>query len=157
MKLLKHIGIFLVAAALACSCGISKVKDISLTSVGIQYIVPTSARSMDAKLELGIDNPAMAFAVQEVSGTVRYKEKELAHFVTGPMELEGKCVKNYDLPCTITLAEGASLLDILIVASKGNLKDLKADVDIQAALKKHGVLRAPFKFRDLDLHELSQR
>ncbi|MBR0286165.1 MAG: hypothetical protein IJQ96_03975 [Bacteroidales bacterium] len=157
MKAWKHIGIFLVVALVACSCDVSKVKDISLTSVGIKYIVPTSARSMDAKLELGIDNPSIAFAVQEVSGTVRYNEKELAHFVTGPVELVGKSSQMYDLPCTITLAEGASLLDVLIVASKGNLKGLKADVDVQAALKKHGVVRAPFRFRDLDLHELSQQ
>ena len=157
MKAFRHIGIFLVAALALCSCGVSKVRDMSLTSVGIMYIVPTSARSMDAKLELGINNPAMAFAVQEVMGTVRYNDKELAHFMTGPMQLEGKTEQVYELPCTITLAEGASLLDILIVASKGNLKGLKADVDIYAALKKNGVLRAPFRFRDLDLHELSQR
>lgn len=112
---------------------------------------------MDAKLELGINNPAMGFAVQEVTGTVRYNEKELAHFMTGPLQLEGKSEQVYELPCTVTLAEGASLLDILIVASKGNLKGLKADVDVQAALKKNGVLRAPFRFRDLDLHELSQQ
>ena len=158
MKAWKQIGIFLVAALAACSCGMSKVKDISLTSVGIQYIVPTSARSMDAKLELGINTPAMGFAVQEVTGTVRYNEKELAHFMTtGPLLLEGKSEQVYELPCTVTLAEGASLLDILIVASKGNLKGLKADVDVQAALKKNGVLRAPFRFRDLDLQELSQK
>ena len=157
MKAFRHIGIFLVAALALCSCSVSKVRDMSLTSVGIMYIVPTSARSMDAKLELGINNPAMAFAVQEVTGTVRYNDKELAHFMTGPMQLEGKTEQVYELPCTITLAEGASLLDILIVASKGNLKGLKADVDIYAALKKNGVLRAPFRFRDLDLHELSQR
>ena len=157
MKAFRHIGIFLVAALALCSCGVSKVRDMSLTSVGIMYIVPTSARSMDAKLELGINNPAMAFAVQEVTGTVRYNDKELAHFMTGPMQLEGKTEQVYELPCTITLAEGASLLDILIVASKGNLKGLKADVDIYAALKKNGVLRAPFRFRYLDLHELSQR
>ena len=157
MKAFRHIGIFLVAALALCSCGVSKVRDMSLTSVGIMYIVPTSARSMDAKLELGINNPAMAFAVQEVTGTVRYNDKELAHFMTGPMQLEGKTEQVYELPCTITLGEGASLLDILIVASKGNLKGLKADVDIYAALKKNGVLRAPFRFRDLDLHELSQR
>lgn len=156
MKAFKHIGIFLVAALALCSCGVSKVKDIALTSVGIQYIVPTSTRSMDAKLLLGIDNPSIAFAVQEVSGTVRYKEKDLARFVTGPLQLEGKVEKVYELPCTVTLAEGATLLDILIIASKRNLSGLKADVDVQAALKKNGVLRAPFRFRDLDLQELSE-
>ena len=63
MKAWKHIGIFLVAALFACSCGVSKVKDITLTSVGIQYIVPTSARSMDAKLALGTKIACGVFVV----------------------------------------------------------------------------------------------
>ena len=120
MKAWKHIGIFLVAALVACSCGVSKVKDITLTSVGIQYIVPTSARSMDAKLELGINNPAMGFAVQEVTGTVRYNEKELAHFMTGPLQLEGKSEQVYELPCTVTLAEGAAYWDLYAVMGGKN-------------------------------------
>ncbi len=156
MKAFKHIGIVLVVALLAGSCGVSKVKQISLSSVGIAYIVPTSLRSMDAKLLLGINNPAMSFAVQEVTGTIRYQEKPLAHFSTGSIELQGKSDQVYELPCTVTLAEGASLLDLLIIASKRSLDGLKADVDIQGALRKNGVLRAPVKFRDLDISNFSR-
>ena len=156
MKLFKHIGILLVVGLLAGSCGISKVKQISLSSVGIAYIVPTSMRSMDAKLLLGINNPAMSFAVQEVTGTVRYQDKPIAHFTTGSIELKGKSEQVYELPCTVTLDDGASLLDVLIIASKRSLEGLKADVDIQGALKKNGVLRAPVKFRDLDISKFSK-
>ena len=156
MKAIKHIGIFLVVALLACSCGISKVKQISLSSVGIAYIVPTSMRSMDGKLLLGINNPSISFAVQEVTGTVRYQDKPIANFRTGSIELEGKTDKVYELPCTVTLAEGASLLDVLVIASKRSLDGLKADVDIQAGLKKNGVIRAPYKFRDLDISSFSK-
>ena len=156
MKAYKQIGIFLVAALLACSCGVSKVKDISLTSVGVAYIVPTSMRSMDGKLLLGISNPAMGFAVQEVTGTVRYMDKPIAHFSTGGIELPPKSEDVYELPCTVTLAEGASLLDVLVIASRRSLDGLKADVDVQGALKKNGVLRAPLKFRDLDLSQFSK-
>ncbi len=156
MKLFRHIGIIIAAALALASCGVSRMKDISITSVGIEYAVPTSARSMDAKLQLGINNPAMGFTVQEVTGTVRYLEKELAHFKTGSVDLQAKSEAVYSLPCTVTLAEGASILDVLVVASKGNMKDLKADVDVQAAIKKNGVLRAPFSFKDLDLEQLTQ-
>lgn len=157
MKAIRHIVWVLLAALLLCSCGVSKVKDISLSSVGISYIVPTSLRSMDGKLLLGINNPAMSFAVNEVTGTVRYNDKEIAHFYTGSLELEGKTDQVYELPCTVELAEGASLLDVLIIASKRSLQGLKADVDVQAALTKNGVLRAPFQFRDLDLSSFSKK
>ena len=156
MKTFKHIGIVLVVALFAVSCGVHKVKDISLSSVGIAYIVPTSFRSMDAKLMLGINNPAMSFAVQEVTGTIRYEEKPIAHFRTGGIELQGKSEQVYELPCTVTLAEGASLLDVLVIASRRSLQGLKADVDIQGALRKNGVLRAPVKFRDLDISSFSK-
>ena len=154
VKAFKHIGIFLVAALLVASCGYSKVKDISVTSVGVAYIVPTSSRSVDAKLLLTIDNPAPGFAVQEVSGVIRYQEKVIAHFVTtGPMELQGKTEALYNLPCTVSLDEGSSILEVLVIASKRSLQGLKADVSIQAAIGKNGVLRAPFTFKDLDISQ----
>lgn len=156
MKLFKHIGIFLVVALLAGSCGVSKIKDISLSSVGVAYIVPTSMRSMDGKLLLGINNPSISFAVQEVTGTIRYEDKPIAHFTTGGIELKAKTDQVYELPCTVTLAEGASLLDVLVIASKRSLKGLKADVDIWGGLKKNGVLRAPLKYRDLDISNFSK-
>lgn len=156
MKTVRHIALLLLAALMLCGCGVSKVKDISLTSVGIAYIVPTSMRSMDGKLLLGINNPAMAFAVSEVTGTVRYNDKPIVNFSTGSIELEAKSEKTYQLPCTVVLADGASLLDVLVIASKRSLQGLKADVDVQAALKKNGVMRAPFKFRDLDLSSFSK-
>lgn len=156
MKLLKHIGIFLALALLASSCGVSKIKEISLSSVGIAYIVPTSMRSMDGKLLLGINNPSISFAVQEVTGTIRYEEKPIAHFSTGSIELQGKTDQVYELPCTVTLADGASLLDVLVIASKRSLNGLKVDVDIWGGLKKNGVIRAPLKFRDLDISKFSK-
>jgi len=156
MKRFLHIVLILAAALALTSCGYSKVKDISLSSVGISYIVPTSARSFDGKLELGINNPAPSFVVQEITGTLRYKEKPIAHFNTGSLELEGKSEKVYELPCTVVLAEGASLLDLLVIASQRNLNSLKADVDVQAALKKNGALRAPFSFKDLDISNFTK-
>ena len=156
MNVFKHIGIVLVAALALCSCGMSKVKDIAITSVGVDYIVPTSTRSVDAKLMLGINNPARKFAVQDITGVIRYQGKELAHFITGGMELDGASEKVYALPCTVTLADGVSILEVLVIASKGSLTGLTADVDIQAALRKNGVLRAPYHFKDLDISQFTK-
>ena len=153
MKVFRHIGIFIVAALLAASCGLSKVKEIAVTSLGVSYIVPTSSRSVDAKLLIGIDNPARSLAVTEMSGVIRYQDKPLAHFVTGPIELEGKSAQTYEVPCSVQLAEGTSILELLVIASRGTLEGLKADVDIQGALKKNGILRKPFSFRDLDISQ----
>jgi len=156
MKALRHILVLLMAALALSSCGMSKVKDIAVKEVGIAYILPTSSRSMDAKLLLEIDNPARSFAVQTITGTVRYKEKDIAHFSTGSIELQGKSCQEYELPCTIVLADGASLLDVLVIAARRSLDNLKADICIQAALKKNGVLKAPYKFKDLDISQFTK-
>ena len=156
MKAWKHIGLVFAAALLLCGCGMSKVKDIAITSVGVDYIIPTSTRSVDAKLLLGIDNPARKFAVRDISGVIRYQGKDIAHFVTGGMELEGKSAQVYQLPCSVTLADGVSILEVLVIASKGSLSGLTADVDIQAALKKNGVRRAPYHFKDLDISQFTK-
>ena len=153
MKAFRHIGIFLVATFLATSCGLSKVNEIAVTSMGVAYIVPTSARSVDAKLLIGIDNPARSLAVTEMTGVIRYQDKPLAHFVTGPIELQGQSAQIYELPCSVQLDEGTSILELLVIASRGTLEGLKADIDIQGALRKNGVLRKPFSFRDLDISQ----
>ena len=154
MKAIKHIGIFLVAALLAVSCGVSKVKDISLSSVGIAYVVPTSMRSMDAKLLLGINNPAMSFAVQEITGTIRYEEKPIAHFSTGSIELEGKTDKVYELPCTVALSEKVSLLDLLAIAAHRSMEGLTADVKLRVSLK--GGKGTVLTFNGIDLAQFSE-
>ena len=74
MKVLRKIGVVLalVAGLLAVSgCAVTKIRDIRLTSVGVKYIVPTSSRSLDAVLLLGIDNPSISFTAQDVTGVVK--------------------------------------------------------------------------------------
>ena len=60
MKTLRRILLAVAAAALTClmagGCGVSKIKDIKLVSAGVKYIIPTSLRTFDAVLELGVDN-----------------------------------------------------------------------------------------------------
>ena len=57
---------------------------------------------------------------------------------------------------TIVLDEGASILDVLVIAAKRSLDGLKADVNIQAAIRKNGVLRAPFKYKDLEISQFTK-
>jgi len=143
------------AALLAAGCGVSRIKDIRLDSAGVKYIVPTSARSLDAVLLLSIENPAMSFTVSNVEGAVRQEDKVLVTFTAGPLPLEGKTTRVYELPCTATLADGVSYLDLLVIAARRSLDGLKADVNLYAATK-NGVLGAPLSFKDIDLAQFSR-
>ena len=157
VKAFRHIGIFLVAALLAVACSVPSARDLNLTSVEVAYVLPTSLRSMDGKLLLGIENKTIGFAVQQISGSIRYQDKPIATFVTGAVEVQGRSRQVYELPCTVTLAEGASLLDVLVIASKRSWEGLRADIDIQAALKKNSrLLRKPFSYKDVEISRFTK-
>lgn len=157
MKLSRHIGLLLAVVLCLSSCGMSQVKDITVTSVDVLYVVPTSTRSIDAKVRIGIDNPARSFAVDEMKGTIRYFDKPIAHFSTGPVQLEGRCGQVYDVPCTVTLAEGASYLDVMKMAAHRSLDGVYADIDLLAALRKNGVLRRLVTIRDVEISQLKSQ
>jgi hypothetical protein len=155
MKALRHILLLVCVLFFASSCAITRIKDITLVSTGVKYVVPTSTRSMDAMLLLEVDNPSVNFNVSDVTGTLRHGERELAHFVSGQTAIQGKSHQVYELPCTVTLADGVSLLDVLVYASRRNaLEGLKMDVNLRATLKNglHKVLEYP----NIDLSQFSR-
>ena len=159
MKTLRRIHLAVAAAALTClmagSCGVSKIKDIKLVQAGVKYIIPTSLRTFDAVLELGVDNPAMTFNVSGIDGIIRVDEVPFATFTAGEMRVEGKQIIRYELPCSIALEPGISLLDVLKLSTRRSLDGIKADVNLNVA-SKNGTLKAPLSYKSLDLAEFSK-
>ena len=157
MKAFRKIGIFvaLVAAVLAVSgCSVAKIKDLKVTSVGVKYLVPTSSRSMDAVLLLGLDNPSITFTVDDVRGVVKYYDREMVHFTAGELPVQGKSVQVYELPCTAVLADKVSLLDLLAIAAKRSLDGMTADVKLHVKLRNGA--GTTLTFNGLDLSSFNQ-
>ena len=157
MKAFRKIGIFvaLVAAVLAVSgCSVAKIKDLKVTSVGVKYLVPTSSRSMDAVLLLGLDNPSITFTVDDIRGVVKYYDLEMVHFTAGELPVQGKSVQVYELPCTVVLADKVSLLDLLAIAAKRSLDGMTADVKLHVKLRNGA--GTTLTFNGLDLSSFNQ-
>ena len=157
MKVLRKIGVVLalVAGLLAVSgCAVTKIRDIRLTNVGVKYIVPTSSRSLDAVLLLGIDNPSISFTAQDVSGVVKQYGRELGKFTAGQLPVQAKSVQVYELPCTVALSEKVSLLDLLAIAAHRSMKGLTADVKLRVSLK--GGKGTVLTFNGIDLAQFSE-
>ena len=157
MKVLRKIGVVLalVASLLAVSgCAVTKIRDIRLTSVGVKYIVPTSSRSLDAVLLLGIDNPSISFTAQDVSGVVKQYGRELGKFTAGQLPVQGRSVQVYELPCTVALSEKVSLLDLLAIAAHRSMQGLTADVKLRVSLK--GGKGTVLTFNGIDLAQFSE-
>lgn len=150
-------GIFvaLLACAVLSGCsGLSKVKDIKVTSCGLESYSLKGLRSVDAVLAVGIDNPTFAFKVMDVSGTVKYNGEDFATYTADTVSVEKKCSKVYDLPCSATLSDGVSLKQLMQIAKKGNLEGFTTDVTATVKLKSGA--GKTFKFKNIDLDELAE-
>ena len=157
MRLLRKIGIFLalLAGLLSVSgCAVTKIREIRITSVGVKYIVPTSSRSLDAVLLLGIDNPSISFTAQDVSGVVKQYGREIGRFTAGQLPVQARSVQVYELPCTVALSEKVSLLDLLAIAARRSLEGMTVDVKLRVSLR--GGKGTTLTFNGLDLSQFSQ-
>ena len=157
MKAFRKIGILLalaVALVAVSGCSIAKIKDLKVASVGVKYLVPTSTRSMDAVLLLGLDNPSISFTVDDVRGVVKYYGREMVHFTAGELPVQARSVQVYELPCTALLAEKVSLLDLLAIAAKRSLDGMTADVTLHVKLRNGA--GTTLSFNELDLSSFSQ-
>ena len=155
--ILRRIAKVLVIAVLSLamnSCGISKIRDLSVSSFGVKYITPTSTRSLKAKLLLGLDNPSIDFTVADIEGVIKYYDKDIINFTAGELPVQGKSDQVYELPCTATLCDKVSLLDLLAIASKKSLEGMTADVKLNASLKNGMTL--PLTFNKIDLQQFTE-
>ena len=158
MKVLRKIGLgaLLLAVLVAVSgCDIAKLNDLSVTSVGVKYLVPTSSRSMDAVLLLGLDNPSISFTVQDVSGVVKHYDRELVRFTAGELPVQARSAQVYELPCTAVLSDKVSLLDLLAIAARRSMEGMTVDVKLRVSLKEGGK-GTVLTFNGLDLSQFSQ-
>ena len=155
MKRLRIILLALAVSFLAAGCSdIKNINNISLASCGVKYITPTGLRSMSGVLLLEIDNPSFHFTVSDVEGCVKFSERKMIVFTAGEIPVQKHSCQVYELPCTASLAEKVSYLDIMAIAAKSFYEGLTADVDLRVTLKSG--LATTLHFKDIDLSQISQ-
>ena len=155
-KIIAAVLLALLSTFLFPSCGgLTKVRDIRVTSCGVESYSMKGLRSVNAVLALGIDNPAMAFRITELNGILKYKGEDFAFYTADTVSVDAKCCKVYDLPCTATLKEGISLLHFMQIAGKGSLEGFTTDVEAKVKLR-NGAGKT-LRFKDLDLQKMAEK
>ena len=153
----RKIGLFCLLAAtllVVSGCGVSRIREIRVTSVGVKYVVPTSTRSLDGVLLLGIDNPSVSFTAQDVEGVVKYYGREMARFTAGQLPVQARSMQVYELPCTAALSEKVSILDLLALGAKRSMEGMTVDVKLRIGLgQRKGTM---LTFNNIDLSQFSQ-
>ncbi len=154
-SILLGLTVLLMAAGIAGCASLRKVKDIKVTSCAVESYSLKGLRAVDAVLALGIDNPAMAFKVTSLSGIIKYKGEDFAFYTADTLDVDRQCVKVYDLPCTATLSQGVTLMQVMQMTGKNGLEGFTTDIEAKVKLK-NGAGKT-LRFKDLDLQKLAKQ
>ena len=141
--------VFLLVAAVSCG----RFEDIRIKSCKLDSATPRGFTSVDAVLDVEIDNPATSFTVSDIQGVVLRNGADSVIFLSGgPVDVQRRSVQNYKVPCTATLGRSMGLLDLLNVVNNKEYEDFTLELQLEVALK-NGIQRTikldPFNLEDL--------
>jgi len=153
--ILLRLAVLLPVIASASSCTLAKIRNLNLGSVGVKYLVPSSTRSLSGILLLEVDNPSISFTISDVDGLIKCDGVPLVTVTAGELPVQRKSRQVYEIPCTVTLCEGVSILQLLRVVAQrsSSLEGLTADAVLNVRLKNK--MGTALTFKDLDLSQFS--
>lgn len=153
--MLKKWHIFRIAVLALCLpvlAGCAGVKDIKVTSCSIMSISPNGLKALDAVLALGIDNPIMAFRIENLSGEIKRSESGFATFSAGDLPVQRKCEKVYPLSCSGSIDRSVSLIDLLKLAASQDFSEFTVNLNVKIKLKCG--IGATLHFKDIKVTDL---
>lgn len=153
MKRTERILVLLAAALVTLlACGCSKVKDIRVTSCSVDSFTPVGLRAAEARLSLCVDNPAMAFTLSDISGTLYYKGKDFIAYSAQPISVQARCTAVYPLEAAASLSEGVSVLQLLNLLRDYDVEDFSTTLSARVRLR-NGVSKM-LHFKDIPIKDL---
>ena len=132
--------------------GCQKYKEIEVTSVKVETLNVRGLRGADVVLAVGVDNPAGQISVSEIEGEVKHSGKVLGRVAVAPFVLKPKTQETYNIELTLSIAEGASLRDLMMFTDIRKLNECTVDLSAVAKIKGGGKKKLAVK--DIPLKEL---
>ena len=146
---------YFVLAVMFCLTGCKDVKDIKVTSVEVESISARGLRSVDIFLKVGVDNPAKQVRVSEIEGSLVQSGKVIGKLAMDPFVLLARSSETYTLKANVSLAKGAGLKDLMLLADQKGLNECTVDISAKAAYGKGAPM--PVKMKNIPLKELLDR
>ena len=149
MKTAIKISLLLLLAAFMLTGCVSKYKKIKLSSFELESVVPSSLRSANVVVAVGIDNPAPSFQVRDIEATVKQNGSVLGQVTGEPVSVDGKCDRVYRVPLQAQLADGVSLMQLL--ATYKNFNPEEFTIDLHARANVAGKVGKDIDYKDVPL------
>ena len=150
MNTSRKIGFILAAVLtllLSQACDTEKYKQVKCLSYDLVSFEPVSMRNFEAVVKLQLDNPAPAFKIKNIKAVVKRKGEGLLTVLADPLNLEGKCVADYEVPLHGELAEDLSALQLVSMFHRFNPDDYTIDVNARANV--FGSIGKDVEYKDL--------
>ena len=151
---MRRLIILVLAAMLVGLTGCGKFREIEVRSAKVEGMSPYGLRGVDVKLAVEIDNPAMQIKLYDMQADVEYCGKVLGKVTVDPFTMKGRTVGTYHLNARMTLDEGVSLYDALMLLDKGFMDKCLLDIAVKGKLK--GGLSKKITKNDVPLKKLMQ-
>ena len=84
-----RIALLFVLVLVMTACSGHRFDDIRFTSVRLVSLSPEGFSSVSAVVEVGIDNPTVAFNVENIEGVARFQGQEALHMTGEKLSAEG--------------------------------------------------------------------
>ena len=124
---------------LLCCTGCASLKDIrnvSLRSFTVKSLNINGFDSADIIFEAAVYNPAKNIDISLLEGTAYKSGKPIGSFSMEPFSVEGRTEGTVTAGCTVRLAPGLSLTDIMSMASDFNISEYTVDITVRGRIGK---------------------
>ena len=155
MKRIAKISLLLLLAAFILTGCVSKYKKIKVSSFEVESVVPSSLRSANVVVAVGINNPAPAFQVRDIEATVKQNGNVMGLVTGEPVSVDGKCERVYRIPLQAQLAEGVGLMQLLATYKSFNPEEFT--IDLHARANVAGKIGKDIDYKDVPLTKFMKK
>lgn len=129
------VAVIMLACLMLSGCGVSKIQDIRLTSCELESVSLRGFKSVDAVLDVGVDNPAPSFTILSLDGTLKLNGEQLATYSADTVKIDKKCEKVYKVPCSATLTDHVNVMQFLNMVKDEDAAAFTTDVTAVVRMK----------------------
>lgn len=151
MKKLLRLLIPAIAALCLCACGKS-FQDIKVTSCDLESLSPRGLSSMDAVVNVGVDNPTVQVTLTNLAAVIKMEGIPCLHVTADDLTLTPKTEQIYTILLHGTLDESFNPLQLLGLLAEPDLDVLTLDVSFRGTLRSG--IGKDFEYTDIPLKDL---
>lgn len=149
---MRRILVLILAAIVLCLSGCRNIRDIKVTSVSLESVSMRGFKSLDLFLRVGVDNPARQVRISDIDGSLIHSGKIIGKLAMDPFVLLAKSSETYTFKANVSLAKGAGLKDLMILADQKGLNECTVSISAKAAYGKGAPM--PVNMKNIPLKEL---